>query len=46
VEESTGTLTSIVKAERVRRTRMEDQIRPILKGFDPRPPSLFTEPLP
>jgi guanylate kinase len=44
VEESTGTLRSIVKAERVRRIRMEDQIRPILKGFDPRPPSLFTEP--
>jgi guanylate kinase len=45
VEESTGTLRSIVKAERVRRIRMEDQIRPILKGFEPRPPSLFTEPL-
>jgi guanylate kinase len=41
VEESTGTLRSIVKAERVRRIRMEEQIRPILKGFEPRPPSLF-----
>ncbi|HZQ53596.1 MAG TPA: guanylate kinase [Bryobacteraceae bacterium] len=41
VEESVGTLTAIIKAERIRRIRMEDQIRPILKSFDPRPGSLF-----
>jgi guanylate kinase len=41
VEESVGTLAAIIKAERVRRTRMEEQVRPILKSFDPRPPSLF-----
>jgi guanylate kinase len=41
LDQSTGTLASIVKAERVRRIRMEDQIRPILKSFGPRAPSLF-----
>jgi guanylate kinase len=41
VEESVGTLAAIIKAERVRRTRMEEQIRPILKSFEARPPSLF-----
>jgi guanylate kinase len=41
VEESTGTLAAIVQAERVRRIRMEDRIRPILKSFGPREPSLF-----
>ncbi len=41
VEESVGTLAAIVKAERVRRSRMEEQIRPILKTFEIRPPSLF-----
>jgi guanylate kinase len=41
VEESVATLASIVKAERVRRIRMEDQIRPILKSFEDGPPSLF-----
>ncbi len=34
LDESTATLTGIVKAERVRRERMEDEIRPILEGFD------------
>lgn len=34
VEESVETLTAIIKAERVRRNRVEDQIRPILKSFD------------
>ena len=41
VEESVNTLTAIIKAEHVRRIRMEDQIRPILKSFEERPPSLF-----
>jgi guanylate kinase len=41
LEESIDTLTAIIKAERVRRSRMEDQIRPILKSFELRPPSLF-----
>jgi guanylate kinase len=41
LEESTGTLASIVKAERVRRIRMEERIRPILKSFGPRERSLF-----
>lgn len=33
VEESGAILSSIVRAERVRRTRIEDQIRPILETF-------------
>ncbi|HLH05275.1 MAG TPA: guanylate kinase [Bryobacteraceae bacterium] len=41
VEESTSTLAAIVRAERNRRIRMEEQIRPILKSFEERPPSLF-----
>ncbi len=41
VEESVATLAAIVKAERVRRLRMEDQIRPILRSFEDRAPSLF-----
>lgn len=41
VEESVGTLAAIIKAERVRRIRMEEQVRPILKSFETRPPSLF-----
>ena len=34
VEESAKTLCSIVRAERVRRTRIEEEIRPILKSFE------------
>jgi guanylate kinase len=34
VEESVNTLSAIVIAERVRRIRMEEQIRPILDSFD------------
>ncbi len=41
LEESVATLAAIVKAERVRRVRMEEQIRPILRSFEDRPPSLF-----
>ena len=41
VEESSANLVSIIKAERVRRGRMEEQIRPILRSFEERPPSLF-----
>jgi guanylate kinase len=41
VGESSITLASIVKAERVRRGRMEEQIRPILRSFELRPQSLF-----
>ena len=41
VEESVATLGAIVKAERVRRIRMEEQIRPILRSFDDQAPSLF-----
>jgi guanylate kinase len=41
VEESTATLAAIVRAERVRRIRMEEQIQPILRTFEDRPPSLF-----
>jgi guanylate kinase len=33
IDESAKTLRSIVRAERVRRTRMEDKIKPILKTF-------------
>lgn len=42
LEESTVTLSAIVQAERIRRTRVEDQIRPILRSFEERPPSLFS----
>lgn len=41
VDESTITLAAIIKAERVRRIRMEQQIRPILKSFEARPSSLI-----
>lgn len=41
VEESVSTLASIVRAERVKRSRMEEQIQPILKSFEERSPSLF-----
>jgi guanylate kinase len=41
VEESVETLLSIIRAERVRRSRMEEQLRPILATFDQKPPSLF-----
>jgi len=41
VEESVNTLAAIIRAERVRRVRMEEQIRPILKSFEERSPSLF-----
>ncbi len=33
LEESAATLAAVVRAERVRRTRIEDQIRPILATF-------------
>jgi guanylate kinase len=41
VDDSTLTLLSIVRAERVRRIRMEEQIEPVLRSFEPKPPSLF-----
>ena len=41
VDESVDALLSIIRAERVRRIRMEDQIRPILASFEQKPPSLF-----
>ncbi len=34
LEESDSVLSAIVRAERVRRTRMEDQVRPILQTFE------------
>jgi guanylate kinase len=34
IEESAATLISIVRAERVRRVRMEDRLKPILATFD------------
>ena len=40
-EESVAMLGAIVKAERVRRIRMEEQIQPILRSFEDRAPSLF-----
>jgi hypothetical protein len=36
VEESVGTLAAVIRAERVRRSRMEERIRPILKSFGDR----------
>jgi guanylate kinase len=41
LEESVDTLASVIKAERIRRIRMEDQIRPILASFGQRPRTLF-----
>ncbi len=41
LEESVATLVAIVRAERVRRSRMEEQIRPILRSFEDEPPFLF-----
>ncbi len=41
LEESSGTLAAIVRAERIRRARMEERIRPILRSFEERPPTLF-----
>lgn len=41
VEESVATLAAIVRAERVRRIRMEEQIRPILRSFEEPNPHLF-----
>jgi guanylate kinase len=41
LEESVATLAAIVRAERVRRVRMEKQIQPILRTFEGRPRSLF-----
>jgi guanylate kinase len=41
LEESVATLAAIVRAERVRRVRMEKQIQPILRTFEDRPRSLF-----
>ena len=41
VEESVNTLLAIVVAERVRRIRMEEHIRPILESFEDRSLSLF-----
>jgi guanylate kinase len=35
VEESVGTLAAIIRAERVRRSRMEEKIQPILRSFGP-----------
>ena len=34
VEESVATLLAVIRAERVRRSRVEDKIRPILKSFE------------
>lgn len=42
VVESSVTLAAIIKAERVRRVRMEERIRPILKSFEDRHPLLFS----
>ena len=41
VDESVETLASIITAERVRRIRMEERIRPILTSFEIGTPSLF-----
>jgi guanylate kinase len=41
LEESIDTLAAIIKAERVRRVRMEDQIQPVVRSFELQPPSLF-----
>ena len=43
VDESADVLAAIIKAERVRRSRMEDQVQPILESFEQTPLSLFTK---
>jgi guanylate kinase len=43
VDESVDVLAAIVKAERVKRVRMEDQIQPILESFEQQSLSLFTK---
>jgi guanylate kinase len=44
LEESTDLLASVIKAERIRRSRMEEQIRPILASFEEKPRGLFDKP--
>ena len=41
VDESAAMLGSIIRAERIKRVRMEEQIRPILKSFEDKSPSLL-----
>jgi guanylate kinase len=36
IEESTARLASIVEAERLRKARMEEEVRPILQSFETR----------
>ena len=41
LEESVDMLASVIKAERIKRIRMEEQIRPILASFEQKPRTLF-----
>lgn len=41
LDESVDMLASVIKAERIKRIRMEDQIRPILASFEQKPWTLF-----
>jgi guanylate kinase len=41
IDTSVDTLMAIIKAERVRRIRMEDQVQPILRSFEQEPGWLF-----
>lgn len=41
LEESVDMLASVIKAERIKRIRMEEQIRPILASFEQKPWTLF-----
>jgi guanylate kinase len=41
LEESVDMLASVIKAERIKRIRMEEQIRPILISFEQKPWTLF-----
>ena len=44
LEESVDALLAVIKAERIKRIRMEDQIRPILASFEEKPWTLFDKP--
>lgn len=44
LEESVDALVAVIKAERIKRIRMEDQIRPILASFEEKPWTLFDKP--
>lgn len=45
LEESVDALLAVIKAERIKRIRMEEQIQPILASFEEKPRTLFDTPV-